>query len=136
VPLAALAPDGAWFAYRTGVGTVSGIRARRIDDLASWRPVTDVVNGVAYVTGWSTKGIYYHVGRTMYLVPVTERDGTPEFAPPQQAFEMSSRAIDGPSIAGVRMVPDGQSFIVVESADDTPDQLVVMLNGLQALRRS
>jgi hypothetical protein len=70
------------------------------------------------------------------LVPVTERDGRPEFAPPQQAFEMSSRTLDAPSIAGVRMVPDGHSFIAVESADDTPDQLVVMLNGLQALRRS
>ena len=136
VPLAALAPDGAWFAYRTGSGTSAGIRARRVDDLASWRPVTDVLNGVAYVTGWSTKGIYYHVGRTMYLVPVTERDGRPEFAPPVRAFEMSSRAVDGPNIAGVRMVPDGQSFIVVESADDTPDQLVVMLNGVAALRRS
>jgi eukaryotic-like serine/threonine-protein kinase len=136
VPLAALSPDGRWFAYRTGIGTIGGIVSRRVDGLASWRPVADVSDGVAYVTGWSTKGIYYHVGRTMYVVPVTERDGTPEFGPAERVFEMSSLAIDGPSTAGVSMVPDGQSFIVVESADDTPDQLVVMLNGLQALRRA
>jgi hypothetical protein len=60
----------------------------------------------------------------------------PEFAPPQQAFEMSSRTLDAPSIAGVRIVPDGQSFIAVESADGTPDQLVVMLNRVRARRRA
>ncbi len=133
-----VSPDGRYFATAAFMG-LDEIIVTEIDSGSSTRVA---VSGRPRTPAWSTDGRTLYFTDTSTGTVLAQRlfsDARPVESRGWHrsvVFEIGPNVVALGTTAAIRMRRDGESFVAIESADGRPDEIVVMLNGAQALRRA
>jgi Tol biopolymer transport system component len=90
---------------------------------------------------WSPKGdeIFYRSvdGRRMMAVDIDTRRGQPvRIGAPQRVFEGPFRAMGGSFWSNYDVTPDGQRFLMIETAEERSARINLVLNWIDGLDQS
>ena len=132
-PRLMLSPDAGYVLYYEGDTSRAALRARHVNRLDQW---VQLAAGVGMPIGWGTRGVYTVLNNVVHELPVTVQGSELVAGTARPLFEIGPNVVSLGTTAAIRMRRDGESFVAIESADGRPDEIVVMLNGAQALRRA
>ncbi len=130
----ALSPDGQWIAYSSDQTGQCEIYVQRFPDLGDRRPIS--TNGGAAAI-WSPDGstLFYLEGTRMMSVSI---DYEPRFSAGTPALVFDGTITDNCRGRSYDLSRDGQRFLFAKpagSTEDSPVDLVVVLNWFEELRR-
>jgi serine/threonine protein kinase len=125
-------PDGRWIGYASNESGRSEIYVRPYPGPGGkWQISTE--GGTEPV--WNPKGheLFYRSGQKMMAVEYTEQ---PEFSPgkPKILFE-GPYAPSPRSLSNYDVSPDGQRFLMLNSAEQKPGEISIVLNWTEELKR-
>jgi serine/threonine-protein kinase len=135
----AISPDGRWLAYASDESGDYQVYVRPFPNVGDRKWTISRDGGVSPIWSRDGKELFLRNGGAMMRVPIQT---SPTFSPgaPEVLFEgqFVEDVLGGRGAARADLAPDGQRFLMLKpfaEAGRTSDQIVIVVNGLEEIKR-